>query len=143
MASLVLIVLFIFATFSSPFVEATNYSNYGYTMPASLSINPVDACWRRNPKWATNRQALAHSAVGFGKAAMGGKHGPIYVVTNPSDDPNKHIPGALRFGVIQTKPLWIRSAREMVIVLKDELYMKSHKKIDGRGAKWKLPTGHA
>ncbi|KAL1205083.1 putative pectate lyase 4 [Cardamine amara subsp. amara] len=141
MVSLVLIVSLLFSTFSSHFVEAANYSNYGYTMPASLSLNPVDACWRRNPKWATNRQALAQCAVGFGKAAMGGKQGAIYVVTNPSDDPRKPVPGTLRFGVNQAKPLWITFARDMVIVLKDELYMKSHKTIDGRGAKVEIANG--
>lgn len=141
MASLVLIVSLLLATCSYPLVEAANYSHYGYAMPAKLSLNPVDACWRRNPKWATNRQALAQCAVGYGKAAMGGKQGQIYVVTNPSDDPRKPLPGTLRFGVNQPKPLWITFARDMVIVLKDELYMKSHKKIDGRGARVEIANG--
>ncbi|KFK43457.1 hypothetical protein AALP_AA1G127700 [Arabis alpina] len=139
MVSLALIVSFLFATFSCPFLEAANYSN-GSTLQAA-SLNVIDACWRRNPNWATNRQALASCAVGFGKAALGGKSGPIYVVTSPADDAKSPKPGTLRFAVTQPKPLWITFAKDMVIVLQTELQIKSHKTIDGRGAKVEIANG--
>jgi len=64
--------------------------------------NPIDDCWRHDPNWANNRQALASCAIGFGKNAIGGAQGPIYVVTDDSDDdlvnPKE---GTLRYGVLQ------------------------------------------
>jgi pectate lyase len=48
------------------------------------SGNPVDDCWRCDPSWADNRQRLADCVVGFGRAALGGKNGKTYVVTDPS-----------------------------------------------------------
>ncbi|CAA7057551.1 unnamed protein product [Microthlaspi erraticum] len=128
MASLLLTVSFLFATLSSKYL-------------VGLSLNPVDSCWRGNPNWASSRHALANCAVGFGKAAIGGKHGPIYVVTNPSDDPRHPKPESLRYGAIQSKPLWITFARDMVIVLKYELLVSSYKTIDGRGAKVEITNG--
>lgn len=104
-------------------------------------MNPIDSCWRRKANWASNRSALADCAVGFGKGAMGGKYGAMYVVTTPSDDPVNPKPGTLRYGVIQTKPLWIVFAKDMVITLKNELIMNSFKTIDGRGAKVEIAYG--
>ncbi|XP_034697509.1 putative pectate lyase 2 [Vitis riparia] len=104
-------------------------------------MNPIDSCWRRKANWASNRRALADCAVGFGKGAMGGKYGATYVVTIPSDDPVNPKPGTLRYGVIQTKPLWIVFAKDMVITLKNELIMNSFKTIDGRGAKVEIAYG--
>ncbi|KAJ0231153.1 hypothetical protein HA466_0300910 [Hirschfeldia incana] len=159
MASLVLTFSLLFATFSSPFVDAFNYS-YGSTLTAPAlntidafnysdgnstlaapALNPIDACWRRDPKWSTNRQALAKCAVGFGKHALGGSKGPIYVVTSPADEVGKPKPGTLRFGATQPKPLWITFQRDMVIRLKTELEVTSHKTIDGRGAKVDIGNG--
>ncbi|CAA0256445.1 putative pectate lyase 4 [Arabidopsis thaliana] len=138
MASLVVIVSLLLAAFASPLLETAH--SYNVTAPR-VSLNPIDACWRRNPKWATNRQALAHCAVGYGKAAIGGKNGPIYVVTNPSDNPTRPSPGTLRYAVSQPKPLWITFARDMVIVLKSQLMINSYKTIDGRGAKVEIANG--
>ncbi|VVA91041.1 unnamed protein product [Arabis nemorensis] len=138
MASLVLIVSLLFATFSSPFVEAANST--GYTLRAG-SLNLIDSCWRRNPNWATNRHALANCAIGFGKPTLGGKQGPIYVVTSPLDDPKAPKPGTLRYGASQPKPLWITFARDMVIVLKTQLHVMSHQTIDGRGARVEIANG--
>ncbi|EOA18019.1 hypothetical protein CARUB_v10006459mg [Capsella rubella] len=142
MDSLVITISLVFAILASLLVESSahNHSDDGYTL-ATATLNPIDACWRKNPKWSTNRQALAHCAVGFGKAALGGKAGAIYVVTSPLDDPVKPKPGTLRFGVIQSKPLWITFARSMVIVLKVELSVNSYKTIDGRGAKVEIANG--
>ncbi|XP_010499566.1 PREDICTED: probable pectate lyase 4 [Camelina sativa] len=140
MDSIVITISLLFAIFASPLVESAYNRSNGYTL-AKISLNPIDACWRRNPKWATSRQALAHCAVGYGKAALGGKNGPIYVVTDPSDDPVKPKPGTLRYAVVQPKPLWITFARDMVIVLKSELYVNSYKTIDGRGAKVEIGNG--
>ncbi|OMO64836.1 Pectate lyase/Amb allergen [Corchorus olitorius] len=104
-------------------------------------MNIIDSCWRSNSNWPKNRKALADCAVGFGKAATGGKYGSIYVVTNPKDDPVDPKPGTLRYGVIQSQPLWIIFARDMVITLKNELIVNSYKTIDGRGAKVEIAYG--
>ncbi|KAL0864917.1 hypothetical protein Bca101_044035 [Brassica carinata] len=109
--------------------------------PLVESQNPIDSCWRTNPKWDSNRRALAGCAVGFGKYAAGGKDGSIYVVTSSEDDPENPRPGTLRHAVIQSDPLWITFAGDMSIVLKNELIMNSDKTIDGRGAKVEISNG--
>ena len=64
--------------------------------------NPIDDCWRSDPNWPYNRQALAYCGVGFGAKAMGGANGPIYVVTDDTDaDLVNPAPGTLRYGVLQ------------------------------------------
>ncbi|KAK3002369.1 hypothetical protein RJ639_020324 [Escallonia herrerae] len=104
--------------------------------------NPIDDCWRCDPNWVTNRQRLADCAIGFGKNAIGGKNGRIYVVTDPgNDDPVNPKPGTLRHAVIQDEPLWIIFKRDMVIQLKQELVMNSFKTIDGRGASVHIAGG--
>ncbi|KAI7734965.1 hypothetical protein M8C21_014602 [Ambrosia artemisiifolia] len=108
---------------------------------SSKASNLIDACRVKTAKWASNRRALADCAIGFGKEAIGGKNGAIYVVTNPSDDPINPKPGTLRYGVIQTRPLWIVFAKDMVINLKNELIMNSYKTIDGRGANVEIANG--
>lgn len=96
--------------------------------------NPVDDCWRCSSNWESNRQGLANCAIGFGRNAVGGRNGKIYVVTDSSDDDVVNPePGTLRWGVIQEEPLWIVFSRNMNIKLKKELIMNSYKTIDGRG----------
>ncbi|WOL05801.1 hypothetical protein Cni_G14532 [Canna indica] len=101
-----------------------------------LTGNPIDDCWRcSGTDWRQDRQRLADCGIGFGRAALGGKGGPFYVVTDPSDpDPVNPPPGTLRYGVIQEGPLWITFARDMTIRLNEELLVNSFKTIDGRGA---------
>ncbi|KAJ6750423.1 hypothetical protein OIU85_001002 [Salix viminalis] len=66
------------------------------------SGNPIDDCWRCDPNWEKNRQRLADCAIGFGKNAIGGRDGKIYVVTDSdNDDPVNPKPGTLRHVVIQ------------------------------------------
>ncbi|XP_028796888.1 probable pectate lyase 5 [Neltuma alba] len=96
--------------------------------------NPVDDCWRCDPKWEKNRKRLADCGIGFGKNAIGGRDGRYYVVTDPGDHPVSPKPGTLRYGVIQKDPLWIIFKKDMVIKLEEELIMNSFKTIDGRGA---------
>ncbi|KAA8540736.1 hypothetical protein F0562_024345 [Nyssa sinensis] len=104
--------------------------------------NPMDDCWRCDPNWEKNRQRLADCAIGFGKNAIGGRDGKIYVVTDSGDDnPVNPKPGTLRHAVIQDEPLWIIFARDMVIQLKEELIMNSFKTIDGRGASVHIAGG--
>ncbi|CAN4099259.1 unnamed protein product [Withania somnifera] len=104
--------------------------------------NPIDDCWRCDPNWARNRKRLADCAIGFGKNAIGGRDGKIYVVTDSgNDDPVNPKPGTLRYAVIQNEPLWIIFARDMVIRLKEELIMNSFKTIDGRGASVHIAGG--
>nr|GEZ27633.1 pectate lyase [Tanacetum cinerariifolium] len=104
--------------------------------------NPIDDCWRCDSNWDTNRQRLADCAIGFGKNAMGGRNGRIYVVTDPSNDnPVNPVPGTLRHAVIQDEPLWIIFKRDMVIQLKNELVMNSYKTIDGRGVNVHIGNG--
>ncbi|CAL9163949.1 unnamed protein product [Musa hybrid cultivar] len=101
-----------------------------------LTGNPIDDCWRcSGTDWRQDRQRLADCGIGFGRDAMGGKGGPIYVVTDPSDqDPVNPALGTLRYGVIQEGPLWIIFAGDMTIHLNEELLVNSFKTIDGRGA---------
>ncbi|CAI9093310.1 OLC1v1028782C2 [Oldenlandia corymbosa var. corymbosa] len=103
--------------------------------------NPIDDCWRCDKDWMKNRQKLADCAIGFGKHAIGGRDGNIYVVTDNGDHPVNPKPGTLRYGVIQDEPLWIIFARDMVIKLKEELMLNSFKTIDGRGANVHIAGG--
>ena len=104
--------------------------------------NPIDDCWRCDPSWESNRKRLADCAIGFGKHAVGGRNGRIYVVTDSGDDdPVNPKPGTLRHAVIQDEPLWIIFKRDMVITLKQELVMNSFKTIDGRGASVHIAGG--
>ncbi|MQL71309.1 hypothetical protein Taro_003614 [Colocasia esculenta] len=97
--------------------------------------NPVDDCWRCDPEWQRHRKKLADCGMGFGKDAIGGRHGRFYRVTDPTDDdPLNPSPGTLRHAAIQDEPLWIVFVGDMVITLKQELVMNSYKTIDGRGA---------
>ncbi|KAI3472030.1 hypothetical protein Pfo_028718 [Paulownia fortunei] len=100
-----------------------------------LTGNPIDDCWRCDSNWQLNRQRLADCAIGFGQYALGGKGGRYYVVTDSSDhDPVNPKPGTLRYAVIQTEPLWIVFASNMLIQLSEELIFNSYKTLDGRGA---------
>ncbi|CAH2040932.1 unnamed protein product [Thlaspi arvense] len=79
------------------------------------ATNPIDQCWRCRGDWAKNRMRLADCVLGFGRNATGGKGGPIYIVTDPSDDDVVNPkPGTLRYGVIRDEPLWIIFARDMI-----------------------------
>ncbi|KAH9327303.1 hypothetical protein KI387_007481, partial [Taxus chinensis] len=104
-------------------------------------MNELDACWRNDPNWAAHRQSLADCAVGFGSRATGGKYGEIYIVSDPGDDPVNPKLGTLRYGVIQSSPMWIIFERDMFIRLKSELIMNSYKTIDGRGANVRIGRG--
>jgi len=107
-----------------------------------MATNPIDRCWRCDPNWANNRQKLADCVKGFGRKTTGGKGGPIYVVTDPSDsDMVNPRPGTLRYAVTRNGPLWITFARSMTIRLNQELIMTSNKTIDGRGADVTIASG--
>lgn len=113
----------------------------GYGGPC-MATNPIDRCWRCKADWAQNRQLLAKCGKGFGRRATGGLGGPIYVVTDESDnDLINPKPGTLRYGVVQKGPLWIIFARNMVIRLQQELLVSSDKTIDGRGANVQIQDG--
>ncbi|GER55111.1 pectin lyase-like superfamily protein [Striga asiatica] len=103
--------------------------------------NTIDDCWRCDRHWDRRRRRLADCAVGFGRAAIGGRDGRYYVVTDPSDDPVDPPPGTLRHAAIQDRPLWILFDRDMVITLKQELLVSSFKTIDGRGADVHVANG--
>lgn len=145
--STTLLLLSFFVLHLALLVNAYEYSTekYYYNNPEPVSkkpfLNVIDSCWRAKSNWASNRKALADCAIGFGKSAIGGKYGAIYVVTDSSDNPANPKPGTLRYGAIQTQPLWIIFARDMVITLGNELIMNSYKTIDGRGAKVVIGNG--
>ncbi|OMP04220.1 Pectate lyase/Amb allergen [Corchorus olitorius] len=104
--------------------------------------NPIDDCWRCDPEWDSNRKRLADCAVGFGKDAIGGRDGELYVVTDSgNDDPLNPIPGTLRHAAIQEEPLWIIFDHDMVITLNEQLLVNSHKTIDGRGHNIQIAHG--
>ncbi|KAB2033074.1 hypothetical protein ES319_D05G423500v1 [Gossypium barbadense] len=56
--------------------------------------NLIDDCWRCDPEWEANRKKLTDCAVGFGKNAIGGRDGDVYVVTDSGNamvwDPFPH-----------------------------------------------------
>ncbi|KAK6917775.1 Pectate lyase [Dillenia turbinata] len=129
---------------ASTLARASYYSPSDYFNTSKTNkkvMNTIDSCWRSNPKWSSNRQALANCAIGFGKDAMGGKFGKIYAVTDSSDDPVNPKPGTLRHGAIQNQPLWIIFAKDMLITLENELMVNSYKTIDGRGPKVEIAYG--
>ncbi|ESW23195.1 hypothetical protein PHAVU_004G026400 [Phaseolus vulgaris] len=106
------------------------------------SSNPIDNCWRCNKDWAKDRYRLAKCGKGFGRRAVGGLGGPIYVVTDNSDeDMINPKPGTLRYAVTQKGPLWITFERSMIISLQQELMISSDKTIDGRGANVQIRDG--
>ncbi|XP_047043279.1 pectate lyase-like [Lolium rigidum] len=124
---------------------SNNISSHRRTPTGSCGTgNPVDDCWRCDPSWATNRQRLADCAIGFGRNALGGKNGRIYVVTDPGDDdPARPAPGTLRYGLAQHEPLWIVFDRDMTIRPRQELLVSSYKTVDGRGARVVVGDGGA
>lgn len=119
-------------------LEQTQASSY----PSCLTGNPIDDCWRCDPNWQADRQRLADCGIGFGRDALGGKGGQIYVVTDSSDeDAVNPKPGTLRYAVIQDEPLWVVFSANMMIRLREELIVNSFKTIDGRGAKVEIAYG--
>ncbi|KAK1312558.1 hypothetical protein QJS10_CPA07g00352 [Acorus calamus] len=107
-----------------------------------LATNPIDRCWRCDPNWSRHRKRLALCVLGFGRKTVGGRFGRIYVVTDASDnDLINPKPGTLRHAVIQSQPLWIVFAHDMIIRLNEELIMNSYKTIDGRGANVHIAYG--
>ncbi|KAK8939843.1 putative pectate lyase 2 [Platanthera guangdongensis] len=131
-----------FLSFLLLLFSPTLISSLPYYYPTTKNIlNPIDSCWRADPNWSNHRQNLANCAVGFGASAMGGKYGPIYIVTDSSDDPINPKPGTLRYAAIQDNPLWIIFSRSMSIRLRNELIMNSYKTIDGRGASVSIGGG--
>ncbi|KAG0561885.1 hypothetical protein KC19_9G100500 [Ceratodon purpureus] len=96
--------------------------------------NPMDDCWRCDENWESHRQSLATCAMGFGRDAIGGKNGQIYMVTSAEDDDAANPqPGTLRYAATREEPLWITFAKSMTIYLQEELILTSFKTIDGRG----------
>ena len=63
------------------------------------------------------------------------------MVRDSRDDPMNPWRGTLRYGVIQTEPLWIIFKSSMVIQLKEELVMNSFKTLDGRGVNVHIANG--
>ncbi|CAN7028459.1 hypothetical protein Bca4012_043347 [Brassica carinata] len=106
------------------------------------SLNAIDKCWRGHRNWHKNRKKLADCVLGFGRKTTGGKKGPIYVVTDASDDDLMNPkPGTLRYAVTRDRPLWIIFGRSMIIKLQQELIINSDKTIDGRGANVHITGG--
>ncbi|KAK7381316.1 hypothetical protein VNO78_33917 [Psophocarpus tetragonolobus] len=106
------------------------------------ATNPIDTCWRCRSDWAQDRFRLAKCSKGFGRRAVGGLGGPIYVVTDSSDnDMVNPKPGTIRHAVTQQGPLWITFAHSMIITLQQELLISSNKTIDGRGANVQFKGG--
>uniref|UniRef100_A0A6N2LQR5 Pectate lyase n=1 Tax=Salix viminalis TaxID=40686 RepID=A0A6N2LQR5_SALVM len=79
-------------------------------------------------------RAMAGRAEGFGRFSIGGLHGPLYPVTNLTDDG----PGSLREGCRRREPLWIVFEVSGTINLASQLSVSSYKTIDGRGQRIKV-----
>ncbi|WOL08011.1 hypothetical protein Cni_G16763 [Canna indica] len=107
-----------------------------------LATNPIDCCWRCKANWESDHKRLARCAMGFGRHAISGLRGKIYVVTDASDDdllnPRR---GTIRFGATCNKPLWIIFARDMVTKLQQEVMINSYKTIDAGGANVHIAYG--
>ncbi|GAY46423.1 hypothetical protein CUMW_096940 [Citrus unshiu] len=89
-----------------------------------VATNLIVWCWRCQNDWANNRHKLADCTLSFGKHATGGKHGPIYMVTDSSDNQCDHKNlklGTLRLVVTQKGPLWIIFERNISIKLRATL----------------------
>lgn len=84
-----------------------------------------------NERW---REAIAGTAVGYGRAATGGKGGQLRVVSNLNDSGA----GSLRAAVETPGPAWITSSVSGTIPLATEIQVGSDKTIDGRGSKLTL-----
>ncbi len=91
---------------------------------------------------------LAACAIGYasGVTGGGGSHGKSYVVVSDEDNVKNPPQGSLRYGVnlgggsssssssgSGAGGVWITFARDMIIVLKDMLWIRSATTIDGRG----------
>eukprot|EP00253_Pinus_taeda_P007100 PITA_07100 len=126
---------------SSSIIPAVESTRRELAFLSHATGNPIDDCWMGDPNWRRDRKRLADCGVGFGKDAIGGREGRIYVVRDPGDDPVNPWRGTLRYGVIQEEPLWIIFKRDMVIQLKEELIMNSYKTIDGRGVNVHIANG--
>ncbi|WVY92697.1 hypothetical protein V8G54_031785 [Vigna mungo] len=92
----------------------------------------------------SNLRAMAGCAEGFGRHAIGGLHGSLYIVTNlagtVTDAPFfcNDGPGSLREGCRRNEPLWIVFEVSGTIHLSSYLSVSSYKTIDGRGHRVKL-----
>lgn len=89
-----------------------------------IPYSEVDCCLR----------ALAGSAEGFGRFAIGGRDGPVFHVATLTDDG----PGSLREACRRKEPLWIVFEVSGTINLKSYLNVSSYKTIDGRGQRIKF-----
>ncbi|KAM3361397.1 pectate lyase [Capsicum galapagoense] len=132
-----LVVLLFIAFVSVGAAVANNTTRRGlgvkYRGPC-VSSNLIDKCWRCDRRWAEYREKYATCALGFGRNALGGKGGKVYVVTDNSDhNVENPPPGTLRHAVIQKEPLWIVFGKHMHIKLTRELLVQSYKTIDARG----------
>ncbi len=90
---------------------------------------------------------LAACAIGYASGVTGGgggSHGKSYVVVSDEDNVKNPPQGSLRYGVnlgggsssssgSGAGGVWITFARDMIIVLKDMLWIRSATTIDGRG----------
>ncbi|KAG0459172.1 hypothetical protein HPP92_022300 [Vanilla planifolia] len=108
-----------------------------------LTGNPIDDCWLCSAAdWRSDRRRLADCSIGFGRNALGGRSGALYLVTDSSDsDPANPLPGTLRHAAIQSVPLWIVFSGDMTIRLNEELLVNSFKTIDARGVNVHIAGG--
>lgn len=118
-------------------LTSTIYSSH--TTPSNQVSNKIDYCWRSNPNWANDRQALAGCAVGFGSGALiSGKGGAIYVVTEKSDDPMNPKQGTLRCQSNSHFGLCSKGTRVFV----NELIVNSYKTNDAKELGSRYPMVH-
>ncbi|XP_059643433.1 probable pectate lyase 16 [Cornus florida] len=107
-------------------------------------MNLIDQCWRKNPKWWTQRQHLASCSVGYAGKMTNNVGGDViqYKVTDPSDNPVNPNPGTLRYGVTHLSgKVWITFQKGMRIKLEKPLIVSSFTTIDGRGANVHIAGG--
>eukprot|EP00963_Diacronema_lutheri_P006153 scaffold520_cov300-Pavlova_lutheri.AAC.4 len=105
----------------------------GTGSPVDTIAPPVDSstCSEYATEDCEFVRALLAERVGFGRHTVGGLGGRIYHVTTLVDEG----PGSLRHGLQQTEPLWIVFDVEGTIDVKTRMTCRSHKTVDGRGAR--------
>ena len=87
----------------------------------------------------TTLTAILDNIPGFAAGTIGGRDGTLYTVTTLASSG----PGSLKYALESTEPLWIVFAPNIngVIIVDDNINVKSFKTIDGRGHTITLRSG--
>lgn len=83
---------------------------YGSNVELQVDSLEAPSSSARGDVDAAHRQSMANYTIGFGRNAIGGKNGRLYVVASSrDDDPANPSRGTLQYAVTRAWPLWIIS----------------------------------